>query len=76
MAINPRSRGRTLRRGLGPNGACKTTVLNMLAMLLPIDSGEAKIFGDHVRREGQGRARQLIGVMGEYVLVDENLMAW
>ena len=30
---------------LGPNGAGKTTMLNMLATLLPIDGGEATIFG-------------------------------
>src|ERR1035438_4361922 len=37
---------------LGPNGAGKTTMLNMLTTLLPIDGGEAKIFGYDVRREG------------------------
>ncbi len=30
---------------LGPNGAGKTTMLRMLATLLPIDAGEAQIFG-------------------------------
>ncbi len=59
---------------LGPNGAGKTTVLNMLATLLPIDSGEAKIFGYDVRREGHA-VRQLIGVTGQYASVDENLTA-
>ena len=57
---------------LGPNGAGKTTVLNMLATLLPIDSGEARIFGYDVRREGHA-VRQLIGVTGQYASVDENL---
>ena len=59
---------------LGPNGAGKTTMLNMLATLLPIDSGEAKIFGYDVRREGHA-VRQLIGVTGQYASVDENLTA-
>jgi len=59
---------------LGPNGAGKTTVLNMLATLLPIDSGEAQIFGYDVRREGHA-VRQLIGVTGQYASVDENLTA-
>jgi ABC-2 type transport system ATP-binding protein len=59
---------------LGPNGAGKTTVLNMLATLLPIDSGEARIFGYDVRREGHA-VRQLIGVTGQYASVDENLTA-
>ena len=59
---------------LGPNGAGKTTMLNMLATLLPIDGGEAKIFGHDVRSEGHA-VRQLIGVTGQYASVDENLTA-
>jgi ABC-2 type transport system ATP-binding protein len=57
---------------LGPNGAGKTTMLNMLATLLPIDGGEAKIFGYDVRSEGHA-VRQLIGVTGQFASVDENL---
>ncbi len=30
---------------LGPNGAGKTTMLKMLATLLPIDAGQARVFG-------------------------------
>ena len=37
---------------LGPNGAGKTTMLQMLATLLPIDSGEATVFGYDVRASG------------------------
>ncbi len=59
---------------LGPNGAGKTTMLNMLATLLPIDGGEARIFGHDVRSEGHA-VRQLIGVTGQYASVDENLTA-
>ena len=59
---------------LGPNGAGKTTMLNMLATLLPIDSGDAKIFGHDVTREAHA-VRQLIGVTGQYASVDENLTA-
>jgi ABC-2 type transport system ATP-binding protein len=59
---------------LGPNGAGKTTALNMLATLLPIDSGEARVFGYDVRRESHA-VRQLIGVTGQYASVDENLTA-
>ena len=59
---------------LGPNGAGKTTMLNMLATLLPIDSGDARIFGYDVRREGHA-VRQLIGVTGQFASVDENLTA-
>jgi ABC-2 type transport system ATP-binding protein len=36
---------------LGPNGAGKTTALRMLATLLPIDAGQARIFGVDVARE-------------------------
>jgi ABC-2 type transport system ATP-binding protein len=57
---------------LGPNGAGKTTVLNMLATLLPIDGGEARIFGHDVGTEGHA-VRQLIGVTGQFASVDENL---
>ena len=57
---------------LGPNGAGKTTMLNMLATLLPIDGGEARIFGYDVRAEGHA-VRQLIGVTGQFASVDENL---
>ncbi len=57
---------------LGPNGAGKTTMLNMLATLLPIDGGEARIFGYDVRSEGHA-VRQLIGVTGQFASVDENL---
>ena len=59
---------------LGPNGAGKTTMLRMLATLLPIDAGEARIFGVDAAREPH-RVRQLIGVTGQYASVDENLTA-
>lgn len=66
-----------VRRGevfgvLGPNGAGKTTMLKMLATLLPIDGGEASIFGVDVRRQPH-MIRQLVGVTGQYASVDENL---
>ena len=66
-----------VRRGevfgvLGPNGAGKTTMLRMLATLLPIDGGEARIFGVDVRRDPH-MIRQLVGVTGQYASVDENL---
>jgi daunorubicin/doxorubicin transport system ATP-binding protein len=69
----------TVHRGevfgvLGPNGAGKTTMLKMLATLLPIDAGEAKIFGTDVRTRPHV-VRQLLGVTGQYASVDENLTA-
>ena len=68
-----------IRRGevfgvLGPNGAGKTTMLKMLATLLPIDAGEARVFGVDVRREPHV-VRQLLGVTGQYASVDELLTA-
>ncbi|MGH3294702.1 MAG: ATP-binding cassette domain-containing protein, partial [Trebonia sp.] len=59
---------------LGPNGAGKTTALKMLATLLPIDAGEARVFGVDVAREPH-RVRQLIGITGQYASVDEDLSA-
>ncbi len=59
---------------LGPNGAGKTTTLKMLATLLPIDAGQAFVFGVDVAREPH-RVRQLVGVTGQYASVDEDLTA-
>jgi daunorubicin/doxorubicin transport system ATP-binding protein len=59
---------------LGPNGAGKTTTLKMLATLLPIDAGQARVFGVDVAREPH-RVRQLLGVTGQYASVDEDLTA-
>ncbi|MGD0700374.1 MAG: ATP-binding cassette domain-containing protein [Trebonia sp.] len=59
---------------LGPNGAGKTTALRMLATLLPIDGGQARIFGVDVAREPH-RIRQLIGMTGQFASVDEDLTA-
>jgi len=59
---------------LGPNGAGKTTTIRMLATLLGIDEGEAKIFGHDVVKDAH-RVRQLIGVTGQYASVDETLTA-
>src|SRR5690349_7000083 len=59
---------------LGPNGAGKTTMLKMLATLLAIDAGQARVFGVDVAREPH-RVRQLLGVTGQYASVDEDLTA-
>ena len=59
---------------LGPNGAGKTTTIRMLATLLKIDEGEAKIFGYDVVKDAH-QVRQLIGVTGQYASVDETLTA-
>jgi ABC-2 type transport system ATP-binding protein len=57
---------------LGPNGAGKTTMMRMLATLLPLDGGQARIFGTDVAASPH-RVRQLVGVTGQYASVDENL---
>ena len=59
---------------LGPNGAGKTTALRMLATLLPIDAGRARVFGVDVASEPH-RIRQLIGMTGQFASVDEDLTA-
>jgi len=59
---------------LGPNGAGKTTTIRMLATLLRMDGGEARIFGHDVAKESH-IIRQLIGVTGQYASVDESLSA-
>ena len=59
---------------LGPNGAGKTTTIRMLATLLKLDAGSARIFGHDVKKEPQ-IVRQLIGVTGQYASVDETLSA-
>ncbi|PYY34852.1 ATP-binding cassette domain-containing protein [Curtobacterium sp. MCBD17_030] len=59
---------------LGPNGAGKTTTISMLATLLRLDGGQARVFGHDVRREPHV-VRQLIGVTGQYASVDETLSA-
>lgn len=59
---------------LGPNGAGKTTSIRMLATLLKLDGGTAKIFGYDVEKDPH-LVRQLIGVTGQYASVDESLSA-
>jgi ABC-2 type transport system ATP-binding protein len=59
---------------LGPNGAGKTTALRMLATLLQIDAGQARVFGVDVAGEPH-RIRQLIGMTGQFASVDEDLTA-
>jgi len=57
---------------LGPKGAGKTTIINMLTTLLKPDGGSAKIFQHDVLRETQV-VRQLISVTGQSAAVDEKL---
>ncbi|WBQ05165.1 ATP-binding cassette domain-containing protein [Kribbella sp. CA-293567] len=57
---------------LGPNGAGKTTAVRILATLLRMDSGEARIAGYDVRHQG-AEVRRTIGLVGQYAAVDEIL---
>ncbi|WP_280453761.1 ATP-binding cassette domain-containing protein [Nocardia brasiliensis] len=59
---------------LGPNGAGKTTTIKMLATLLRLDGGNARIFGHDVVAEPTA-VRSLVGVTGQYASVDEDLSA-
>jgi ABC-2 type transport system ATP-binding protein len=57
---------------LGPNGAGKTTAVRVLATLLRLDSGRARVAGfDVTRQAAQVRAR--IGLAGQHAAVDEIL---
>src|SRR6266566_1194858 len=57
---------------LGPNGAGKTTAVRILATLLPMDAGHARVAGYDVAREPD-RVRARIGLAGQYAAVDERL---
>ena len=57
---------------LGPNGACKTTVVRVLTTLLKPDAGTIRVVGlDAVHDAAALRHR--IGLAGQYAAVDENL---
>jgi ABC-2 type transport system ATP-binding protein len=57
---------------LGPNGAGKTTAVRILATLLPMDAGHARVAGYDVTSEPD-RVRARIGLAGQYAAVDERL---
>jgi ABC-2 type transport system ATP-binding protein len=57
---------------LGPNGSGKTTTVNILATLLPVDAGEVRVAGHDVAREADA-VRDAIGLTGQFSAVDELL---
>ncbi|WP_338892610.1 ATP-binding cassette domain-containing protein [Rhodococcus sovatensis] len=57
---------------LGPNGAGKTTTIRMLATLLPIDGGSARVLGHDVVSEAD-RIRSKVSLTGQFASLDEDL---
>jgi len=59
---------------LGPNGAGKSTTVLMLATLLPLTAGRARVGGFDVAREG-GKVREEIGAALQEAALDPHLTA-
>lgn len=57
---------------LGPNGAGKTTAIRILATLLKVDAGTARVFGHDVTTEVDA-VRSRISLTGQFAAVDEDL---
>ena len=62
----------TVHGVLGPNGAGKTTTIRMLATLLGIDAGWARVLGHDVASE-PAAVRGRISLTGQFASVDEEL---
>lgn len=60
---------------VGPNGAGKTTTLRMLAGLLEPSSGEIRLVGERLDREGRASQR-LVGYMPDFFGVYDDLRVW
>ena len=60
---------------LGPNGACKTTLIRMLTTLTPPTSGAARVAGHDIRRDADG-VRHAIGVIPQALTSDPELSAY
>ncbi|EOM78196.1 daunorubicin resistance protein DrrA family ABC transporter ATP-binding protein [Rhodococcus rhodnii] len=57
---------------LGPNGAGKTTSIRMLATLLPIDGGTARVLGHDVASDPEA-VRSRVALTGQFASLDEDL---
>ena len=57
---------------LGPNGAGKSTLIRMMTTLIPITSGQARVFGHDVSREPD-EVRRNIGVIPQALTSDIDL---
>jgi len=62
----------TVHGFLGPNGAGKTTTIRLLATLLSLDGGSARVFGHDVTREADA-VRRRVSLTGQFASVDEDL---
>jgi ABC-2 type transport system ATP-binding protein len=62
----------TLLALLGPNGAGKTTTIRILATLLHLDSGTARVFGHDVMKEPDA-VRRRVSLTGQFASVDDDL---
>ena len=49
---------------LGSNGACKTTTINILTTLMPMDGGQAQVSGINIA-EHPDKVRQTISLTGQ-----------
>lgn len=59
---------------LGPNGAGKTTAIRVLAGLIPADSGEVTVFGEH-QDVNNIKLKQSMGLVTQEVAIFEDLSA-
>ncbi len=59
---------------LGPNGSGKTTTVRMLATLLRLDAGTARVNGYDVQTQAT-RVRETISLTGQFAALDPNLTA-
>ncbi len=57
---------------LGPNGACKTTTVNILSTLVTPDDGSARVAGHDLASDADG-IRSSIGLTGQFSAVDNLL---
>jgi ABC-2 type transport system ATP-binding protein len=62
----------TVHGFLGPNGAGKTTTIRLLATLLSLDGGSARVFGHDVVKDADA-VRRRVSLTGQFASVDEDL---
>ena len=60
---------------LGPKGAGKSTVINILTTLLPVQSGSARVVGCDVATEPE-QVRRSIGIVFQDEILDRDLTVW